>query len=267
MPESALPPGSITDPSSVAAEEATFTGAGGDALHGYLATPAGSGGPRPAMIVIHEAFGLNDHIRDVARRFAGAGYTVLAPDLYSREGGPDPGDIPDVMGKMLAVPDARATADLEGAAAFLRARDDASGAVGVIGFCSGGRQSLLFASTSDAATAAVDCWGGFIASAAPDQLTTPERPVPVGELAGEGRCPLFLAVGEQDDNPAPEHVEAAAARARDAGRDVTMRTYPDAGHAFFADYRPSYEPAAAAQLWRDVTAFLATHLDGTEARA
>jgi carboxymethylenebutenolidase len=131
----------------------------------------------------------------------------------------------------------------------------------VIGFCSGGRQTRLFASRSDVPTAAVDCWGGFITRATFEEAATAERPVPPAELAGDGACPLFLAVGEDDDNPAPADVEAAAERARAAGRDVTMRRYPDAGHAFFADYRDSYAPAAAAALWEDVGHFLAAHLD------
>jgi carboxymethylenebutenolidase len=261
MAESAPPPGRLADESLVVAEDVTFAGADGDAVGGYLAAPAAGSGPRPAMIVVHEAFGLNDHIRDVARRFAGAGYTTLAPDLYTREGAPDAADIGDVLAKMFGVPDERAVRDLEGAAALLRGRDDATGAVGVIGFCSGGRQTLLFASRSDVPTAAVDCWGGFITRATFEEAATAERPVPPAELAGDGACPLFLAVGEDDDNPAPADVEAAAERARAAGRDVTMRRYPDAGHAFFADYRDSYAPAAAAALWEDVGHFLAAHLD------
>jgi carboxymethylenebutenolidase len=242
MAESAPPPGRLADESLVVAEDVTFAGADGDAVGGYLAAPAAGSGPRPAMIVVHEAFGLNDHIRDVARRFAGAGYTTLAPDLYTREGAPDAADIGDVLAKMFGVPDERAVRDLEGAAALLRGRDDATGAVGVIGFCSGGRQTLLFASRSDVPTAAVDCWGGFITRATFEEAATAER-------------------REDDDNPAPADVEAAAERARAAGRDVTMRRYPDAGHAFFADYRDSYAPAAAAALWEDVGHFLAAHLD------
>ena len=170
MPDYALPPGSLADPSVVVEEPVSFAGAGGDPIAGHLAVPATPAGARPAIIVIHEAFGLNDHIRDVTRRFAGAGYTALAPDLYSRETGPDAADIASVLEKMFAVPDDRAVADLDGAAGFLRDRDDASGAVGVIGFCSGGRQALLFSSRSSAPTAAVDCWGGFISRATFDEV-------------------------------------------------------------------------------------------------
>ena len=156
-------PGAVEDPSSLETAEVSFTGFDRDELNGYLAVPA-SDELRPGLIVIHEAFGLNDHICDVARRFAAQGYTVLAPDLYTREGAPGE-DWEQIKAKMQKMPDKRIVGDLEGAAAFLRVRPEATGKVGCIGFCSGGRQTLLFACSSDAPDAAVDCWGGSITRA------------------------------------------------------------------------------------------------------
>src|SRR5436853_707759 len=159
-------PGAVRDPSRLTTSEVTFAGAGGDQLNGYLAAPDGAD-MRPGIVVIHEAYGLNDHIRDVARRFAAQGYTVLAPDLYTREG--PPGEtFEEIMGKMQKMPDSRIVGDLDGAAAFLRVRPEASGKVGVIGFCSGGRQTLLFACSSESPDAAVDCWGGSVLRASKD---------------------------------------------------------------------------------------------------
>jgi len=257
----AAPPGAVTDPSAVTTEEVRFAGANGDEVAAYLAAPATGDGPFPAIIVIHEAFGLNDHIRDVARRFANQGYVALAPDLYTREGAPPADDFPVLLGKMFSVPDSRAVADLEGAAKLLRDRDDTSGAVASIGFCSGGRQSLLLASSSKALDAAVYCWGGFVTAATFEDETTEFRPTKVIDLVENLDCPIYMAIGAEDDNPSPDQADAVAARAREAGKDVEHKTYAGAGHAFFADYRESYEPTAAAELWDDVRDFLGRHLN------
>jgi carboxymethylenebutenolidase len=255
------PPGAVADPRSVEGEEVSFAGAGGDRLNGYLARPAAAG-PHPGLIVIHEAFGLNEHIRDVARRFANIGYTALAPDLYSREGPPPADDFTAIMALMQAIPDRRTVADLEGAALLLGSQPAASGRVGAIGFCSGGRQTLLLACSSPVLDAAVDCWGGSITRANPNQETTPERPVPVVDMLDQLACPLMLAVGAQDQNPSPEHADLVRERLADSSLQVRVEIYEDAGHAFFADYRPQYNEAAARRLWKHVGEFLASHLQG-----
>ena len=153
-------------------------------IEAYVARGVGAG-PRPGIIVIHEAFGMVPHISDLARRFAGAGYNAIAPNLYSRGGSPDPTDFPEVFKVMFAKSDAEAVADLDAAAAHLRGLDNANGKVGVIGFCSGGRQTLLFACSSQAPDAAIDCWGGFVDRATPDDITTANRPTPVAEIAAD----------------------------------------------------------------------------------
>jgi carboxymethylenebutenolidase len=253
-------PGAVSDPASVCGEDLTFAGAGGDQIKGYLARPV-AGGRHPAMVVIHEAMGLNEHIRDVANRFAGIGYAALGVDLYTREGGPPPMDDREAMMKRLfAMSDATVLGDLEGAADFLRAREDVSGKVGCIGFCMGGRYALLFAGASDRLDAAVDCWGGFIDRATPDQRSTTERPTPPLELAEELHCPLLAAVGADDQNPSPEIGAQLRERAGASGQQVKVDVYEGAGHAFFADYRPSYRPQAAARLWAEIVPFLARHL-------
>jgi carboxymethylenebutenolidase len=249
----------VEDRARLVEEEGSFPGDGGDAIAGYLARPRDEG-RRPGLIVLHEAFGLNEHIRDVARRFANVGYDALAPDLYSREGAPAEDDREAVMSKMRAMPDARIVADLEGAAAHLRGLPGASGRVGGVGFCSGGRQTLLLTCSSDVLDAAVDCWGGSILRAGPDAETTPQRPVPIVALADRLACPTLLVAGAQDANPSPDDVETFAERARAAGHNATVDVYEDAGHAFFADYRPTYRPEAAARLWPNMLAFLDAHL-------
>jgi carboxymethylenebutenolidase len=255
-------PGAVTDPASILGENLTFAGAGGTEINGYLARPAAaSPSPRPGMIVIHEAHGLNEHIRDVTNRFANLGYVALGVDLYTREGGPPPaGDMEAMMKRLFSIQDATVLGDLEGAADFLRARADVSGKIGCIGFCMGGRYTLLFADSSDRLNAAVDCWGGFIDRAAPDQTSTPERPTPPLELAGKLSCALLAAIGAEDQNPSPELADQLRERAAASGQTVKVDVYEDAGHAFFADYRPNYRPAAAAKLWEQIVPFLAEHL-------
>jgi carboxymethylenebutenolidase len=251
-------PGAVTDPSRVHGETIEFK-SGADTIKGYLARPSQSG-RNPGIVVIHEAFGLVEHIRDIARRLANIGYNALAPDLYTRSGSPDPNNMDSVFPVMFGLSDAQAVRDLEASAAHLRGLSGATGKIGAIGFCSGGRQTLLFACSSNKVDAAVDCWGGFIHRATPDAETTPARPTPILNQVDRLHCPLFAVFGEEDQNPTVAHSEELRDRAQRAGKDVTIKVYKNAGHAFLADYRPSYREAPAAELWRDAVAFFDKHL-------
>ena len=253
-------PGAVGDPTRIVGEELTYPGAARAEINGYLARPADAS-IHPGIVVIHTAGGLEDHIRDVCNRLANIGYVALGADLYTREGGPPPaGDWEAIMKRLFAMSDETVLGDLEGAADHLRALPECSGKVGCIGFCMGGRYTLLMAVSSDRLDAAVDCWGGFIDRATPDERSVPTRPTPPLELAGELRCPLLVAVGAEDQNPSPEIGEQLRERAQASGQEVKVDVYEDAGHAFFADYRPTYRPAAAAKLWEQIVPFLARHL-------
>lgn len=255
-------PGAVTDPSGLEAEDLTFAGAMGTAINGYLARPR-EAGPHPAMIVIHEAGGLNEHIRDVCRRFANIGYVALGVDLYTREGGPPPaGDMEALMARLFSMHDSTVLGDLEGAAAHLLGRNDIDGRIGCIGFCMGGRYTLLFACARGQLSAAVDCWGGFIAMATPNERTTPERPHPPLELASKVCCPVYAAVGAEDQNPSPEIGERLREELQSSphAAECKVDVYEGASHAFFADYRPTYRPEPAHKLWENVVPFLDRHL-------
>lgn len=255
-------PGAVTDTSGILGEDLTYEGAGGDPVNGYLARPS-DGGPHPGMVVIHEAGGLGEHIRDVVNRFANIGYVTLGVDLYTREGGPPPaGDMEALFARLFSMSDATVLGDLEGAADLLRAREDVTGKVGCIGFCMGGRYTLLFATAGDKLDAAVDCWGGFIDRATPEEHSTPLRPTPPLEMADRLSCPLMAAIGAEDQNPSPALADEIRERASVSGQPVEVEVYEGAGHAFFADYRPSYRPEPAAKLWANVVPFLARHLKG-----
>jgi carboxymethylenebutenolidase len=251
MPDPQVPPspegvpGAVTDPDSIEAREVAFPGAQAAEIRGYLARPAAPG-THPGMLVIQDAGGLSDHIQDVTRRIAKLGYVALATDLYTREGGPPPAaDMPAMMARLFAMSDATVLGDLQGAVDFLRSRGDVTGKVGA---------------SSDKLDAAVDCWGGFVDRATPEQHSTPERPTPPLELAGNVDCPLIAAIGAEDQNPSPAVGERLREVLAGTPQETRVDVYEGAGHAFFADYRPSYRPEAAAKLWARIVPFLATHL-------
>src|SRR5258708_6126158 len=251
--------GEVKNQAILETRDVTFT-SDGFAMKGYLARPKASGN-YPAIIVLHEAFGLVDHERDVARRFANAGFIALAPDIYSRVGAPqNAADMTEVRAKMFGLADTQIVHDCEAAAAFLRAQPASNGRVGCVGFCVGGRWPLLFACSSAKVDAAIDCWGGFITRATPDALTTPERPTPVIALAPHLHCPLFIVCGEEDQNPSPADAGTLADLLTRAGKAYQLEIFKNAGHAFFADYRPSYREAAAFDLWPKMLAFFKTNL-------
>lgn len=232
-----------------------YPGHGGTSVAAYLSQPNASGN-YPGVIVTCEAFGLVEHIRDVARRFAANGYIAIAPDLYTREGAPDPDNMEDVIQKMFASPDSRAVGDLDAAAVYLKSQPQCNGKVGIIGFCSGGRYTLMTACQSVNVDAAVDSAGGFIIQ---DEHTE-TRPVSPIDMVSTLSCPLFATFGEEDPNPSPEHAARLKAELDRHGKTYEFRTYSNAGHAFFADYRSSYHAPSAQDMWHRVLLFYEEHL-------
>lgn len=241
--------GEVTDPSRVRAETVQL-----GEIDVYVAHPT-TPGPHPAIVVVEEAFGRVDHIEDVCRRFANAGYVAASPELYARTGAPGH-DFEVVLPAMFGLPDAQIVADLEAVAAHLRGLDDTDGRVAITGYCMGGRATILAAFSSDAFDVAVPCWGGFLNRATFDDDTTDARPVPPADLADRLSCPIFLVGGAEDQNPSPDELQALHDRLAAAGKDVRLKLYEGAGHAFFADYRDSYDEERANELWGDVHAYL-----------
>src|SRR6202034_3888766 len=130
--------GEVTDLSTLETRNVTFA-SDGFQMEAYLARPKARG-TYPGVLILHEAFGLVEHERDVARRFANAGFIALAPDIYSRVGAlKNASDMTEVRAKMFGIPDAQLVRDFEAAAAFVRSQPGASGKVGCVGFCVGGR--------------------------------------------------------------------------------------------------------------------------------
>ena len=250
-------PGQVENLELIETEDVSF----GD-VDGYLARRR-EVETAPGVLVVHELFGINEHVRDVTRRFADAGYVALAPNLYSRIGPPEPqDDLDQGREKLRQLADSQVAADIAAAATYLRSRPDATGKVGCVGFCSGGRYTLVAACTTDALDAAVDCWGGFITAANPHDETTPNRPVPVVDLVQGLSCPLLAVFGEEDELPSVEHAEVLRQRLEAAGKTdlATIHVYENAGHAFFADYRASYREGPSFELWDELLGFFAKHL-------
>ncbi|MBI4497184.1 MAG: dienelactone hydrolase family protein [Chloroflexi bacterium] len=239
------------------AETVGLTGHNGEVISGYLARPLGAG-PYGGVVVIHEVFGLVEHFKELTRKIAAHGYVAIAPDLHHREGPGNPDDVAAVVRAAGGVPDERCIGDVEGAVRYLRSLPYCNGKVGAIGYCSGGRQTYLVACNIPSLNAAVACYGGRVV-ATPDQLS-PRQPVAPIDMTANLACPLLGLFGVEDGNPSPEHVARMEEELKRHGKTYAFHTYQNAGHGFFADYRPSYRVEAAADGWNRVFAWFDQYL-------
>jgi carboxymethylenebutenolidase len=234
-------------------------GHGGDEIEAYLARPDGDG-PRGGVVVIHHMPGYDRATKEMVRRFAELGYDAICPNLYWREA-PDAAP-DDASAKVRAgggVPDERLIGDVGGAAAYLRGLRSSNGKVGVIGHCSGGRQSVLAGCNLDL-NAAVDCYGAFVTGTPPAEFPLKVTNL-VDQLPGL-RCPVLGLFGNDDQYPTPEQVDEFEQILKDNDKTWEFHRYDGAGHAFFAVDRPSYRVEAANDGWERIAAFYGTHLGG-----
>ncbi|WP_019631645.1 dienelactone hydrolase family protein [Actinomadura atramentaria] len=242
---------------SLCATTVRITGDGGDEIEAYLARPQ-EDGRRGGVVVIHHLPGYDRATKEMVRRFAELGYDAICPNLYSREApGAAPDDAAAVARANGGIPDARLVGDVAGAAAYLRALPTSNGRAGVIGHCSGGRQSVLAACELDL-DAAVDCYGAFVTGTPPDEFPLKMTNL-VDKLPGL-RAPLLGLFGEADRFPSPSEVAELDQILSDHGKEFEFHSYEGAGHAFFAVDRPSYNVAAANDGWERIAAFFAKHL-------
>ena len=243
----------------MAAESVTITGHGGDEIEAYFARPT-SAGPHPGVVVIHHMPGYDRSTKEIVRTFAVYGYAALCPNLFHRYApGAKSSDAAAAAREAGGVPDEQCIGDVKGAADFLRARPDSNGRVGVIGYCSGGRQAYVVA-CSLALDAAVDCYGGRVV-AAPEDLT-PERPVAPIDLTPGLTCPLLGLFGANDTNPSPEQTAKIEAALSAHGKPYEFHTFENAGHAFFSVDRPNYDLEASKEGWKLIWDFFGRHLQG-----
>jgi carboxymethylenebutenolidase len=234
------------------AETVTIKGHGDDEIEAYLARPL-DGGPRGGVVVIHHMPGYDEATKEMVRKFAAHGYAALCPNLYSREApGADPDDAAAAVRAAGGVPDERLVGDVDGAARYLKALDGANGRIGVIGHCSGGRQTFL-AACSLRIDAAVDCYGAFVVNEPPAGMPASMKPI-LG-LAPQLSCPLLGLFGAEDGYPSPEETAVLSAELDRHGKEHEFHTYDGAGHAFFAVDRPAYRPEAAMDGWAKIFDF------------
>lgn len=224
-------------------------------LPAYRAMPA-QGGPFPVVLVVQEIFGVHEHIRDVCRRFARAGYLAVAPELYARQGNPSAqGDVQQLIRDIVSkVPDAQVLSDLDRTVAWAGANGGDAKRLGITGFCWGGRITWLYAAHNPALKAGV-AWYGRLTSPPTDL-----QPMVPLDLAGALKAPVLGLYGEADQGIPVKDVEAMRAALAKAGRtDSEIILYPEAPHAFFADYRPSYRPQPAADGWQRCLTWFKRH--------
>ena len=219
-------------------------------LPAYYARPSGAG-PFPTVLVIEEIFGVHEHIKDLCRRLAKAGYLAVAPELYARQG--DLSTMTDVQAIVRDViskaPDEQVMKDLDSAAAWAGAHGGDPARLAVTGFCRGGRNTWFYAGHNPSVKAAV-AWYGPVGG-----QTSPIQPQTAVDVAADLKCPLLGLYGGADTGIPVDSVQAAAAKARAAGKTVEIVVYPDTPHGFNADYRPSYRKEAAEDGWKRMLAW------------
>jgi carboxymethylenebutenolidase len=232
-------------------------GHGGDEIECYLARPEGDA-KRGGVVVIHHMPGWDRGTKEITRRFAELGYDAICPNLYWREA---PGAAPDDAAALVrakgGVPDERLLGDVGGAAAHLRGLPTSNGKVGVIGYCSGGRQSVMSACNLDL-SAAVDCYGAFVTGTPPEGF--PLRVTNLVDQLPRLQAPLLGLFGNDDKFPTPEQVDELESILKANGKEFEFHGYPDTGHAFFATDRPAYRVEAANDGWARIAAFYGKHL-------
>jgi carboxymethylenebutenolidase len=213
-------------------------------LTGYYVMPS-TKGQHPAVIVIMEAFGLNDYIKSVCDRLAQAGYAALAPDFYHGATFPYT-DINGAVAKLKTLKDEVVMTEFGKGTDFLGTRAEVKqGGVGVIGFCMGGRYTFLAnAVQASKVKAAVSFYGGGVA-ANPDALGRANLLPQVDKMV----APIMLMYGAEDKSiPVEEHEQIAAALSK-AKKRYSLNVFPKAGHGFFSDRRDSYNPEASSEAW------------------
>jgi carboxymethylenebutenolidase len=241
-----------TDARGLTAGAVTIPAASGE-LPAYRAMPR-PGKSFPVVLVVHEIFGVHEHIRDVCRRLAKLGYLALAPELFARQGDVAAlADIDAIRAVVARVPDAQVLGDLDAAATWAAAHGGDGRRLGITGFCWGGRIVWLYAAHNARLQAGVAWYGRLFGGA--DALH-PRQPL---DVAASLKAPVLGLYGGADQGIPVETVELMRDELKAAGGASEIVLYPDAPHAFFADYRPSYRRQPAEDGWRRLQQWFARH--------
>ncbi|MFH1873418.1 MAG: dienelactone hydrolase family protein [Pseudomonadota bacterium] len=200
----------------------------------------------PVILVVSEIFGVHEHIADVCRRLAKQGYLAIAPELFARYGDPRKiASVPDILTTVIArTPDAGVMADLDACVAWASRNGGDTARLAITGFCWGGRITWLYAAHNPGLTAAV-AWYGRLDGEINER--TPKYPL---DLAAQIKAPVLGLYGGKDQGIPLDDVESMRDALKKAGSKSQIHIYPDAPHAFHADYRPSYRKDAAEDGWQ-----------------
>lgn len=239
-----------TDTAGLTAGEVTVM-VNGQAVPVYRAQPEGKTN-LPVILIISEIFGVHEHIADVARRFAKLGYLALAPNLLVRQGDPAAyKSIAEVQKEVISkVPDTQVMTDLDAVVAWARANGGNINKLGITGFCWGGRITWMYSAHNPAIKAGVAWYGRLVGSSTP---LTPTHPV---DIAAKLETPILGLYGAQDGGiPVTTVVEMKDALAKGKSKSEFV-LFKNSGHAFHADYRPSYVEADAKDGWMQCLAWL-----------
>jgi carboxymethylenebutenolidase len=240
-----------TDTEGLTAGEVKVPVADGE-IPAYRAMPA-KGGPFPTVLVVQEIFGVHEHIKDICRRFAKLGYYAIAPEMYARQG--DVSKLtafPEILQIVNKVPDKQVMSDLDAAVAYSKGTGKAdTSKLAITGFCWGGRIVWLYAAHNPNLKAGV-AWYGRLVSAGPATELQPKYPI---DLAADLKAPVLGLYGEADTGIPVPTVEKMREALKAAKKPSEIVLYPATPHGFYADYRPSYTPKAAADGWAKLQAW------------
>jgi carboxymethylenebutenolidase len=221
----------------------------------YRAMPE-AGGPFPIVLLIHEIWGVHEYFQDLCRRFAKEGYCAVAPELFARQGDASKmADTATILREIVSkTPDAQVMGDLDATAAWaVKSSKGDPDELGVTGFCWGGRHVWLYAAHNPQLKAGVTWYGRIVG---PASELHPRQPL---DVAAELKAPVLGLYGGADSGIPVDTVEKMRDAAKAAGKTVEIVIYPDAPHAFHADYRPSYRAEAAVDGWKRCLAWFARH--------
>ena len=243
-----------TDTQGLVAGEVTIP-VGDFKMPAYRAAPAGKANA-PVVLVVSEIFGVHEHIADVARRFAKAGYFAVAPELFVRQGDAGSyGEIAKLVAEVInKTPDAQVMGDLDAAVAWARGQGAAADKLGITGFCWGGRTTWMYAAHNPGVKAAVAWYGPVARSYFPGDRTALDNVARI-------KAPVLGLYGAADGGIPNDTVEKMREALKANGNTASeLVLYPDTPHAFHADYRPSYRKAQADDGWQRCLAWFARHL-------
>lgn len=241
-----------TDTDGLTAGEVKIPVADGE-IPAYRAQPA-KGDKFPVVIVVEEIFGVHEHIKDLCRRLAKAGYLAIAPELYARLGDvPKIEDIKEVIAVVNKLKDSQAFSDLDATVAWVEKNGGEADHIGITGFCRGGRMVWMYSAHNPKLKAAV-AWYGPLSGKTSDEF--PTHPL---DLVETDKVPVLGLYGGLDKGIPQTDIDAMKEKIAKAGLKDEFVVYPDAEHGFNADYRPSYNAEAATDGWKKMLAWFKDH--------